>query len=65
MGTALTVIPELHFESELLRQLLAELGYQADFVAAPHARLALMLQNKELDMAVRQDGKAISGLFYS
>lgn len=55
----------LHFESELLRQLLAELGYQADFVAAPHARLALMLQNKELDMAVRQDGKAISGLFYS
>lgn len=65
MGTALTVIPELHFESELLRQLLAELGYQADFVAAPHARLVLMLQNKELDMAVRQDGKAISGLFYS
>lgn len=55
----------IHFESELIRQLLTELGYQPEFVAAPHARLKVMLQNNELDMAARQDGVPIAGLFYS
>lgn len=55
----------LHFESELVRQLLTELGYPVEFVAAPYARLKVMLKNNELDMALRQDGKPMAGLFYS
>ncbi|HJS14367.1 substrate-binding periplasmic protein [Rheinheimera sp.] len=55
----------IHFEAELFRQLLSELGYKAEFVAAPHARLTRMLQNKELDMAARQGGEPVAGLFYS
>jgi polar amino acid transport system substrate-binding protein len=55
----------IHFEAELFRQLLNELGYDVKFVAAPHARLTRMLQNKELDMAARQNIEPNSGLFYS
>lgn len=55
----------IQFETELFRQLLAELGYQAEFIAAPHARLTRMLQNKQLDMAARQGGEPVAGLFYS
>lgn len=55
----------IHFEVELFRQLLSELGYRVDFIAAPHARLTRMLQNKELDMAARQGGEPVPGLFYS
>jgi polar amino acid transport system substrate-binding protein len=55
----------IQFESELIRQLLAELGYKAVFIAAPHVRLSRMLQDKELDMAARQGGEQIEGLFYS
>lgn len=55
----------LHFETELFRQLLGELGYQVKFVAVPHARLSIMLQNKQLDMAARQGKDQLTGLFYS
>ena len=55
----------IQFETELFRQLLTELGYKAEFIAAPHARLTRMLQNKQLDMAARQGGEPVAGLFYS
>lgn len=55
----------IQFESELFRQLLNELGYKVQFIAAPHARLTRMLQNKQLDMAARQGGEGVAGLFYS
>ncbi len=56
----------IQFETELFRQLLNELGYhQIQFIAAPHARLTRMLQNKQLDMAARQGGEPVAGLFYS
>lgn len=70
VGLSQNAVPEkqgntIHFETELFRQLLNELGYQIRFVAAPHARLTRMLQNKELDMAARQGGEPVAGLFYS
>ncbi|EGM77429.1 extracellular solute-binding protein, family 3 [Rheinheimera sp. A13L] len=55
----------LHFETELFRQLLNELGYRVKFVAVPHARLSRMLQNNQLDMAARQSEKPVTGMFYS
>lgn len=55
----------IHFEAELFRRLLNELGYQVKFVAAPHARLTRMLQNKELDLAARQSVGETPDLFYS
>lgn len=55
----------IHFEAELFRQLLTELGYQVSFVAAPHARLMRMLEDKQLDMAARQGSEPVVGVFYS
>ena len=56
----------IQFETELFRQLLNELGYHhIQFIAAPHARLTRMLQNRQLDMAARQGGEPVAGLFYS
>lgn len=71
VGLSQNVAPEkqgntIQFETELFRQLLNELGYhQIQFIAAPHARLTRMLQNKQLDMAARQGGEPVAGLFYS
>lgn len=70
VGLSQNAVPEkhgntIHFEAELFRQLLGELGYKVQFVAAPHARLTRMLQNKQLDMAARQGGEPVAGLFYS
>lgn len=70
VGLSQNAVPQkhgntIHFEAELFRQLLSELGYKVQFVAAPHARLTRMLQNKELDMAARQGGEPVAGLYYS
>jgi len=53
------------FERQLLAELLLELGYEAEFVAAPHIRLNKMLQQHQLDIAVRQGDEHDPQLFYT
>ncbi|WP_337843093.1 transporter substrate-binding domain-containing protein [Rheinheimera sp.] len=53
------------FERALLQSLFTELGYQPEFVPAPHARMTRMLQLRQLDIAARQGGTPQAGLFYT
>lgn len=70
VGISQDVLPDqrsntISFEQQLLQQLLTEMGYQVEFVPAPHARMTRMLQQHQLDIAARQGGAPQQGLFYT
>lgn len=53
------------FEVLMTYQLLAELGYEVNFVTAPYAKLTELLKQHQLDIATRQSGSLNPELYYS